>query len=172
MPEPFIAAEAIAARVAEIGREIDAKLPPGPILAVGVLKGAFMFLADLVRHIPRDDIAIDFLMARSYGDATETSGQVQLASDLAGPIDGKHVLLIEDIVDTGLTLKYLLEVLRARNPASLHVAALLSKPSRRQVTVPVDFTGFTIPDAFVVGYGLDYAQKFRNLPYLATVAPE
>ncbi len=172
MPEPFISAEAIAACVAELGRKIDAELPPGPILAIGVLKGAYVFMADLIRAIPREIITVDFLMVRSYGDATETSGQVELVSDLAQPIVGAHILLVEDIVDTGLTLRYLIENLRARDPASLHVAALLSKPSRRQVDVPVDFIGFEIPDAFVVGYGLDYAQKYRNLAHLAIVAPE
>jgi hypoxanthine phosphoribosyltransferase len=164
----FISAERIAARVAELGLEIARTLPPGEILAVGVLKGAFVFMADLVRAIPRD-VRCDFLTARSYGDTTETSGIVELAADLAAPIEGKHVLLIEDIVDTGLTLKYLLEVLEARRPASLHVAALLSKPSRRKVDIRAEFTGFEVPDQFIVGYGLDAAQKYRHLPYLGVL---
>jgi len=164
----FISAERIAVRVHELGLEIDRKLPPGEILAIGVLKGAFVFMADLVRNIPRD-VRCDFLTARSYGDLTETSGVVELAADLAAPIEGQHVLLIEDIIDTGLTLKYLLEILEARKPASLHDAALLSKPSRRQVDIHAEFTGFEVPDQFIVGYGLDAAQKYRNLPYLGVM---
>ena len=165
---PFISAESISERVNELGQEIARTLPSGEILAIGVLKGAFVFMADLVRAIPRD-VRCDFLTARSYGDTTETSGVVELASDLAAPIEGKHVLLIEDIIDTGLTLKYLLENLAARKPASLHVAALLSKPSRRQVDIRAEFTGFEVPDQFIVGYGLDAAQKYRHLPYLGVV---
>lgn len=168
---PMISAEQIQARVAELGREIDKKIPPGEIVVIGVLKGAFVFMADLVRAIPRD-MKCDFLTARSYGDATESSGTVQLAADLSAPIEGRHVLLVEDIVDTGLTLQYLLENLAARKPASLHVAALLSKPSRRRVQIEADFLGFEVPDKFIVGYGLDAAQKYRNLPYLGIMGEE
>lgn len=164
----LISAERIAARVAELGRDIASAFPPGELMAVCVLKGSFMFYADLVRAIPRD-MTCEFLTARSYGDATVSSGVVEIGSDLAAPVAGKHVLLVEDIVDTGLTLKYLLGILSARGPASLKSAALLSKPSRRQVEAPVDFIGFEIPDRFIVGYGLDAAQKHRNLPYLAAM---
>ena len=135
---------------------------------MGILRGAFVFMADLVRAIPRD-VRCDFMGVRSYGAATETSGVVQITSDLRLPISGQHVLLVEDIVDTGLTLHYLLDLLQAQAPASLQVCTLLNKPSRRRVEIPLDFVGFEIPDRFVVGYGLDAAQRYRNLPYLAIV---
>ena len=167
-PRPLISTQDIAARVAALGSEIAARLPDGALTAVGVLRGAFIFMADLVRAIPRD-VRCDFLGVRSYGAATETSGVVQITSDLGMPISGRHVLLVEDIVDTGLTLRYLLDLLQAQGPTSLHVCTLLNKPSRRRVEVPLDFVGFEIPDRFVVGYGLDAAQKYRNLPYVAAV---
>ncbi len=167
-PRPLISAQDIAARVAALGNEIAVRLPEGSFAAVGILRGAFVFMADLVRAIPRD-VRCDFLGVRSYGAATETSGVVQITSDLRLPISGKHVLLVEDIVDTGLTLRYLLDLLQAQGPASLQVCTLLNKPSRRRVEVPLDFVGFEIPDRFVVGYGLDAAQKYRNLPYVAVV---
>ena len=163
---PLIPAEDISERVAALGSEIAQTIPPGDLVVVGVLRGAFIFMADLVRALPRPHTC-DFLAVRSYGDATETSGVVEITSDLGLPIEGKHVLLCEDIVDTGLTLKYLLELLRARRPASLRVCALLSKPSRRRVDVPVDFLGFEVPDVFVVGYGLDAGQRYRHLPHIA-----
>ena len=132
-----------------------------------------MFMADLVRAIPRE-LTCDFLGVRSYGDATVSSGVVEITSDLGAPIAGRHVLLVEDIVDTGLTLKYLLDLLRARGPASVHTCALLAKPSYRASTggPALDFVGFDAPDAFVVGYGLDAAQLYRNLPYIAALDPE
>ena len=167
-PRPLISAEQIAARVSALGLEIAAAIPPGELTVVGVLRGAFMFMADLVRAIPRE-VRCDFLGVRSYGDATVSSGIVEITSDLLLPIEGQHVLLVEDIADTGLTIKYLLDVLGTRRPASLHVCALLSKPSRRKVAVPVHFVGFEVPDRFVVGYGLDAAQRFRNLPHIAVV---
>jgi hypoxanthine phosphoribosyltransferase len=167
-PRPIISAQDIAARVAALGGEIAARLPDGALTAVGVLRGAFVFMADLVRAIPRD-VRCDFLGVRSYGAATETSGVVQITSDLSLPVAGQHVLLVEDIVDTGLTLRYLLDLLQTQGPASLHVCTLLSKPSRRRVEVPLDFVGFEIPDRFVVGYGLDADQKYRSLPYVAVV---
>ena len=163
---PLIPSEAIAERVATLGREIARGIPDGDLLVVGVLRGAFIFMADLVRALPRPHTC-DFLSVRSYGDATETSGVVEITHDLAGPIEGKHVLLVEDIVDTGLTLNYLLELLQARRPRSLKVCALLSKPARRRVEIPVHFLGFEVPDVFVVGYGLDAAQRFRHLPHIA-----
>jgi hypoxanthine phosphoribosyltransferase len=157
----LIPAVAIAKRVAEMGAEIDARLPPGPLTVVGVLRGAFIFMADLVRAIPRE-LTCDFLGVRSYGDATVSSGVVEITSDLGAPIAGRQVLLVEDIVDTGLTLRYLLDLLRARGPAGVHVCALLAKPSYKEV--PLDFVGFPAPEAFVVGYGLDGRQLYRNLP--------
>jgi hypoxanthine phosphoribosyltransferase len=165
---PLISAQDIATRVAALGGEIAARLPEGALTAVGILRGAFVFMADLVRAIPRD-VRCDFMGVRSYGAATETSGVVQITSDLRLPISGQHVLLVEDIVDTGLTLHYLLDLLQAQAPASLQVCTLLNKPSRRRVEIPLDFVGFEIPDRFVVGYGLDAAQRYRNLPYLAIV---
>jgi hypoxanthine phosphoribosyltransferase len=167
-PRLLISAQDIAVRVAALGGEIAARLPDDALTVVGVLRGAFVFMADLVRAIPRD-VRCDFLGVRSYGAATETSGVVQITSDLSLPVAGQHVLLVEDIVDTGLTLRYLLDVLQAQGPGSLHVCTLLSKPSRRRVDVPLDFVGFEIPDRFVVGYGLDADQKYRSLPYVAVV---
>jgi len=164
-PRVLFSAEQIAARVTALGAEIHAKLPSGTVVAVAVLRGAFIFAADLVRAIPRD-VRCDFLGVRSYGSATETSGVVQITSDLALPVEGQHVLLVEDIVDTGLTLRYLLDLLQSRAPASLSVCTLLNKPSRRRVDVPLDFVGFDVPDRFVVGYGLDAAQRYRALPYV------
>lgn len=166
LPSPLISAEAIATRVAAMGQEIARTVPAGDLTVVGVLRGAFIFMADLVRAIPREH-RCDFLAVRSYGDATISSGVVQITSDLLLPVEGQHLVLVEDIVDTGLTLKYLLDVFTARRPASLRVCALLSKPSRRRVVVPVDFVGFEVPDEFLVGYGLDAAQRFRHLPYIA-----
>lgn len=167
----MISASAIAKRVAELGAEIDRRLPAGPLTVVAVLRGAFMFAADLVRAIPRD-LSCDFLGVRSYGDATVSSGVVEITSDLGAPIEGRHVLLVEDIADTGLTLRYLLDVLRARGPASLHTCVLLAKPESKAAGVPLDFVGFPAPDAFVVGYGLDARQLYRNLPYIAVLAPD
>jgi hypoxanthine phosphoribosyltransferase len=170
MPQPreLISAAAIAKRISELAREIDARLPAGPLTAVGVLRGAFVFMADLVRAIPRE-MTCDFLGVRSYGDATVSSGVVEITSDLAAPIAGRNVLLIEDIADTGLTLRYLMDLLAGRGPASLHTCVLLSKPSQQRISVPIDFVGFEAPDAFVVGYGLDAAQIYRNLPYIGVV---
>jgi hypoxanthine phosphoribosyltransferase len=167
---PLISADDIATRVLGLGREIAERIPPGELVVAGILRGAFIFMADLVRSIPRES-RCDFMAVRSYGDATESSGVVQITTDLALPIEGQHVLLVEDIVDTGLTLRYLLDALHARRPKSLHVCALLSKPSRRRVEVPVDFVGFEVPDVFVVGYGLDAAQRHRQLPYIAELVP-
>ena len=164
-PAELISAATIAKRVTELGAEIDARMPPGPLTVVGVLRGAFVFMADLVRTIPRP-MTCDFLGVRSYGDTTVSSGVVEITSDLGTTITDRHVLLVEDIADTGLTLKYLLDVLAARGPASLRTCALLSKPSRRMIDVPVDFVGFEVPDKFVVGYGLDAGQLYRNLPYI------
>jgi hypoxanthine phosphoribosyltransferase len=167
-PRPLVSAEDIARRIALLGPQIAATIAPGQLTVIGVLRGAFIFMADLVRAIPRP-LRCDFLGVRSYGDATVSSGIVEITSDLLLPIEGEHVLLVEDIVDTGLTLRYLVEILEARKPASLSVAALLSKPSRRRVEVKLDYVGFEVPDEFVVGYGLDAAQQYRHLPYIGTL---
>jgi hypoxanthine phosphoribosyltransferase len=167
-PVELISAAALAQRVEELGRQITAEIPPGPLTAIAVLRGAFVFMADLVRAIPRP-MTCDFLGVRSYGDATLSSGVVEITTDLGAPIADRHVLLVEDIADTGLTLKYLLDLLSARGPASLHTCALLSKPSRRRIDVRVDFVGFEVPDEFVVGYGLDAGQLYRNLPFIGVL---
>jgi hypoxanthine phosphoribosyltransferase len=167
-PRTLISADSIAQRVNALGAEIATKIPPGQLTVVGVLRGAFIFMADLVRAIPRPH-RCDFLGVRSYGDATVSSGIVEITSDLLLPIADEHVLLVEDIVDTGLTLRYLVEILEARKPRSLSVCALLSKPSRRRVEARVDYVGFEVPDQFVVGYGLDAAQQHRHLPYIAVL---
>jgi hypoxanthine phosphoribosyltransferase len=167
----LIHAQEIAERVRVLGADISARLPEGELTVVGVLRGAFIFMADLVRAIPRD-LRCDFFTVKSYGNATETTGEVQIVSDLSAPVEGHHVLLVEDIVDTGLTLKYLLDLLDARRPRSVHVCALLSKSGRRRVEVPVHFLGFEVPDVFVVGYGLDAAQRYRQLPHIAALEPD
>lgn len=163
--QPLISAEDIQRRVREIAAEIARDHPLGVHL-VCVLKGACFFLADLARALDCD-VSIDFIAVSSYGSSTKSSGQVRLLKDLDIAIEGRHVVIIEDIVDTGLTLTYLQKILRARAPRSLRTACLLSKPSRREVDVKVDYIGFTIEDRFVVGYGLDYHDRYRNLPYIA-----
>jgi hypoxanthine phosphoribosyltransferase len=168
LPRELISSSAIATRVGALAREIDQKLPPGPLTVVGVLRGAFIFMSDLVRAIPRE-MTCDFLGVRSYGDATVSSGVVEITSDLAAPIAGKHVLLVEDIADTGLTLRYLLDLLQARSPASVHTCVLLSKTDQRTTKIPVDIVGFEAPVAFVVGYRLDAGQIYRNLPYIGVL---
>jgi len=167
-PKELISAAAIGRRVAELGRQIHETLPPGPLTVIGVLRGAFVFMADLVRVIPRE-MTCDFLGVRSYGDATISSGVVEITSDLTAPIAGRHVLLVEDIADTGLTLRYLRELLTARGPASVRTCVLLSKPMLQKTPIPIDFLGFEAPNAFVVGYGLDAAQLYRNLPYIGVL---
>jgi hypoxanthine phosphoribosyltransferase len=152
----------IQARIAEMGREISRDYAGREPHLVGVLKGAFPFLTDLSRSIELP-MTLDFIAVSSYGAATKTSGEVRLVKDLDQGLDGRDLLVVEDIVDTGLTLNYLLNLLRARGPRSLKVATLLSKPSRRLVEIPVDYVGFTIDDHFVVGYGLDFNEKYRNL---------
>lgn len=132
---------------------------------VGILKGAFVFLSDLIRYITIP-VQVDFMAVSSYGTSTHSSGVVRIMKDLEEGVEGRHVLVVEDIVDTGLTLRYLRENLESRNPASVRVCTLLDKPARRKVEVQVDYNGFRIPDRFVVGYGLDYAERFRNLPYI------
>ena len=163
----LFSAEDITARVAAMAQEIRRDHPDGVHL-VCVLKGAFIFLSDLARALP-GDCSLDFMAVSSYGSRTTSSGQVQLTKDLDSDLEGRDVVIVEDIVDTGLTLTYLQDVLRARSPRSLKTACLLSKPSRRKVDVVVEYIGFTIEDRFVVGYGLDYAERYRNLPYIAVI---
>src|SRR5258706_6409862 len=173
--DPFaelISAEAIAARVRELGEKITSDYrsasETGDVVVIGVLKGSVIFLSDLVRHIALP-VFVEFMGISSYGDATSSSGVVQITQDLSRSIEGKHVIVVEDIVDTGHTVHYLLENLGTRRPASIKLAALLHKPERQEREVKIDYLGFTIPNKFVVGYGLDVAQQFRNLPYIGYV---
>lgn len=162
-------AEQIAARVRELGAEITRDYRDRGLVLVMVLKGSFVFGADLARAIDLADCRIDFLGTRSYGEGTESSGVVQITHDLSKPIEDKDVLIVEDIVDTGLTIAHLLDLLRTRKPRSVRVCSLLHKPSRSKVTVKIDYLGFTIEDRFVVGYGLDWAERYRNVPYIGVV---
>ena len=165
----LIDSESIQARVRELAAEIERDYPAGEeIHLVGVLKGGFVFMADLVRAMSAR-VTMDFIAVSSYAQSTRSSGEVRMLKDLDSGLEGRHVIIVEDIVDTGLTLTYLQDILRARSPRSLKTACLLSKPSRRLVDVTVDYTGFTIEDKFVVGYGLDYAEKYRNLAYIAVL---
>lgn len=159
----LLSAQQIDRRVRELGAEIEADYPDGRLVLVCILKGASIFCADLLRAIKRD-VAIDFLSVASYGDAKTSSGQVAVKKDLDKEIEGAHVLIVEDIVDSGITLDYLTRVLAQRKPLSLAIAALLDKPERRVREVEVKYVGFTIADEFVVGYGLDHAERYRNLP--------
>lgn len=153
-------------RIRSLAAEIEsAYKPEDEIHLVAILKGGFMFMADLVRAMS-ERVTMDFMAVSSYGKGTTSSGQVRVLKDLDTSLESRHIILVEDIVDTGLTLHYLQDLLKARAPRSLRTACLLSKPSRRKVDIQVDFIGFTIEDHFVVGYGLDYAEKFRNLPYI------
>lgn len=174
-PEPFaelISAEAIATRVAELGAQITADYTSlsrtADVVVIGVLKGSVIFLADLARHIAVP-LFMDFIGISSYGDATVSSGVVQITQDLSRPIEGKHVIVVEDIVDTGHTVSYLLENLATRRPASIKLCSLLHKPDRAERDVAIDYLGFTIPNKFVVGYGLDVSQQYRNLPFIGYV---
>jgi hypoxanthine phosphoribosyltransferase len=165
--QTLISTDAIQQRVRSLAQEIQRDHPDGVHL-VCVLKGAFVFLADLARAY-EGDATLDFMAVSSYGTSTKSSGQVQVLKDLGTGIEGRDVVIVEDIVDTGLTLMYLQDILKARAPRSLKTACLLSKPSRRKVDVKVEYIGFTIEDKFVVGYGLDYAEKYRHLPYIAVI---
>lgn len=168
-PQVHIDRKAIAERVAKLGRQIDADYPEGELVLLGVLKGSFIFLADLARAIRRT-VRIEFLGVHSYGDGTKSSGAVQITQDLTRPIQGAHVLIVEDIVDTGLTAHYLMEQLSCRSPQSVRLCSLLHKPARCVKPVKIDYLGFTIEDVFVVGYGLDWAQNYRNLPDICTIS--
>jgi len=167
-PTVLIDQDELSARIAALAHEIRADQPEGQLHFICVLKGAFLFLSDLIRALP-GHVSIDFMACSSYGAATSSSGEVRLSKDLDASIEGRDVIVIEDIVDTGLTLHYLQEILLARGPKSLRTACLLSKPSRRKIDVKVDYIGFTIEDKFVVGYGLDYAEQYRNLPYIGVL---
>lgn len=167
--DQLISAKSIAARVEALAREITAHFAgTDKLVVVGLLRGSFVFIADLVREIDLP-VEVDFLEASSYGDATVSSREVRLIKDLSGEIAGRDVLVVEDIVDTGFTLNHVVTLLRARGPARLEVCALLDKPSRREVPIRATWTGFEIPDDFVVGYGIDFAQRNRNLPHIGKV---
>ena len=167
----LVSADAIQDRVCELGRRIDERYADKDLLLIAVLKGSVLFLADLMRaiSIPHE---IDFLATSSYGASTTSSGIVRIMKDLNEPIEGRHVLLVEDIIDSGQTLAYLTQMFSARNPASLEIVTLLDKPSRREVDIDVSWTVFSIPNEFVIGYGLDFKQKYRNLPYIGVLKPE
>ncbi|MCX5724577.1 MAG: hypoxanthine phosphoribosyltransferase [Nitrospirae bacterium] len=165
---PIVTQEEMRARIRELGKQITADYTGKDLVLVGVLKGAYAFYADLARAI-RVPLRVDFLMVTSYGSRTKTSGKVKMVTELTEEIKGKDVLLVEDIVDSGLTVQYLLKTLGKKKPRSIKVCTLLSKPERRTIDVTIDYEGFRIPNKYVVGYGLDYQQEYRNLPYLAVL---
>jgi hypoxanthine phosphoribosyltransferase len=166
--EVLVSEEDLQRRVAELGKQIARDYAGKPLLLVGVLKGAVFFLSDLMRHIDIP-VEVDFMAVASYGSATDSSGVVRILKDLDAAIEGRDVLIVEDIVDSGLTLQYLMRNLGSRNPRTLEVCALLVKPARRKVELPTRYVGFEIEDRFVVGYGLDYAERYRNLPFVAAL---
>jgi hypoxanthine phosphoribosyltransferase len=168
----LVSAEDIQSKIAQLAKEIDVDYAGREVLLVGVLKGACMVMADLARGLSAPTVTMDFMAVSSYGSATSSSGVVRILKDLDSDIAGRHVLLVEDIIDSGLTLSWLLRNLRSRGPASVEVCALFRKPDAAQVDVPVRYMGFDIPNEFVVGFGLDYAQRYRNLPFLGTLKPE
>ena len=169
--EILFSEEQLKTRVAEIAREIERDYQGKEVMLISVLRGSFIFMADLCRAIDLP-CTLDFMSVSSYGSGTTSSGQVQITKDLSGDISGKHILVVEDILDSGNTLSYLLKLLEQRKPASIRLCTLLDKPERRVKPVEVHYSGFTIPDAFVVGYGLDYAEHYRNLPYIGILKPE
>jgi hypoxanthine phosphoribosyltransferase len=171
MAEVLISPEQLARRVAELGAQITAEYDGKRLLLLGVLKGAVIFLVDLARQIQLS-LEIDFMAISSYGASTQSSGIVRILKDLEDSVEGQHILVVEDIVDSGLTLDYLLRSLAARGPASIKICGLLVKERPRELSVPIDYIGFTIPDRFVVGYGLDFAERYRNLPYIGVLRPE
>lgn len=166
--EILIQADELQSRIADLGAEISRDYEGREILIVCVLKGAVLFVADLMRQLTVP-CEVDFMAVSSYGSATRSSGVVRILKDLDGSIEGKNVLIVEDIIDSGLTLQYLMRNLNSRGPASIEVCSLLTKPSRREVEVPIRYTGFELPDRYAVGYGLDLAQRYRNLPYVAAL---
>jgi hypoxanthine phosphoribosyltransferase len=166
----LVQSDELAHRVEQLAKQISEDYAGRDLFLVGVLKGAVFFLADLMRQLDVRSCELDFMAVASYGSSTDTSGVVRILKDLDAPIEGRDVLIVEDIVDSGLTLSYLLRTLKARNPASLDVCALLTKPERRKVELPIRYVGFEIPNQFAIGYGLDYGERFRNLPYVAALA--
>jgi hypoxanthine phosphoribosyltransferase len=166
--EVLVSREDLVRRVKELGVQISRDYQGRDLVMVGVLKGAVLFMADLLRHLTVP-CEIDFMAVSSYGSSTDSSGVVRILKDLDASIEGRDVLIVEDIIDSGLTLQYLLRNLRARNPRSLEVCALLTKPERRRVDLPTQYVGFEIPNRFAIGYGLDYAQRYRNLDYVAAL---
>ncbi|MCI8907204.1 MAG: hypoxanthine phosphoribosyltransferase [Angelakisella sp.] len=166
----LISEEQLAAKVAELGAAISRDYEGKKLMILGVLKGSVVFMADLLRHITIP-VEMDFMAVSSYGAGVKTTGVVKILKDLDRLIEGYHVLVVEDILDSGMTLSYLTELLRDRGPASVRIATLLDKPERRKVDIAPDYVGFTVPDEFVVGYGLDYAELYRNLPYVGILAP-
>lgn len=169
--EILLSEEEIKQRVLELGKQISEDYRGKDVVIVGVLRGAFIFLADLVRAIDMP-VAIDFISVSSYGAGTSSTGVVRFLKDLDEEVSGRHVLLVEDIIDSGITLNYLMENMKTRKPLSVRICTLLSKPERRKVEIDVAYNGFTIPDHFVVGYGLDYSEKYRNLPYVGILDPK
>ncbi|WP_092924053.1 hypoxanthine phosphoribosyltransferase [Romboutsia hominis] len=169
--EVLLTEEQIAKKVEEIAKQIEKDFKGEELLVVGILKGASVFVSDLIRKIDLD-VNIDFMSVSSYGKSTESSGVVKILKDLDVNIEGKNVLVVEDIIDSGLTLSKLVDVLETRNPKTLKLCTLLDKPERRKANIPVDYVGFTIEDNFIVGYGIDWAEKYRNLPYIGIVGEE
>lgn len=169
--EVLFSAEQLHEKIKEIGSTVSRDYAGKELLMIGVLRGAVIFMADLARAIDIP-VAIDFMAVSSYGASATTSGVVRILKDLDENVEGRHILVVEDIIDSGLTLNYLLDIIKSRNPASVKLCTLLNKPGRRKVDVQADYTGFVIPDEFVVGYGLDYAERYRNLPFIGILKPE
>lgn len=169
--EVLFTEEQLRTRVKELAKEIEADYAGKEIMLIGILRGSFVFMADLCRYIDLP-CTLDFMSVSSYGKSTSSTGQVQITKDLSEDITGRHVIVVEDILDSGNTLSYLLKILEHRHPASVRLCTLLDKPDRRVKQVNVHYSGYTIPDAFVVGYGLDYAEMYRNLPYIGILKPE
>lgn len=169
--DKMITEEQLAQKVEELAKQIEKDYKGQSLLVVGILKGASVFVSDLIRKIDLD-VNIDFMSVSSYGNGTESSGTVKILKDLDVDIEGKNVLIVEDIIDSGLTLSNLVLALQTRNPKSLKICTLLDKPQRRTVNIPVDYVGFVIEDKFIVGYGIDWAEKYRNLPYIGIVGEE
>ncbi len=169
--EVLFTEEQLKARCMELGEEITRDYQGKEVILITILRGSYIFMADLSRHVDLK-ATIDFMSISSYGGGTTSTGQVQITKDLSSSIEGKHVIVVEDILDSGNTLSYLLKILEQRNPASIRLCTLLDKPDRRTKHVDVHYKGFTVPDAFVVGYGLDYAEIYRNLPYIGVLKPE